>query len=127
MDKIVIQLNNNQYWLYVVVRTDINILLRIIPEPTTNKVTAHMSFVELREECDVDGAVFLIDDLHLLKNACRRYSLNFRYERYGTGTRPDTYLIRQNKNLLVYQDVLPTPKQTLWKTDFKDSASSGIG
>ncbi len=127
VDETVIRLNNEQYCLYSAVDPETNELLHTTLEPTTNKVTAHMSFVELREECDVDGAVFLIDDLHLLKNACRRYSLNFRYERYGTGTRPDTYLIRQNKNLLVYQDVLPTPKQTLWKTDFKDSASSGIG
>ena len=40
-------------------------------------------FEELHEEHDVEHAVFLIDGSHSLKDACRRHSLAFRYERHG--------------------------------------------
>ena len=58
-------------------------LLHTTLKPTTNKVIAHTFFAELREKHDVDDAVFLIDGSHSLKDACRRHSLDFRYERHG--------------------------------------------
>jgi len=83
VDETVIRLNNEQYWLYAAVDPETNELLHTTLEPTTNKVITHAFFAELREKHDVDDAVFLIDGSHSLKDACRRHSLDFRYERYG--------------------------------------------
>jgi len=83
VDETVIQLNDEQYWLYAAVNPETNELLYTKLEPTTNKVIAHGFFAELREKHDVDDAVFLIDGSHSLKDACRRHSLDFRYEKHG--------------------------------------------
>jgi transposase-like protein len=82
-DETVIRLNNEQYWLYVVVDPETNELQHTAIEPTRNRVTSHAFFAQLREKYDVDDAVFLIDGSHSLKYACRRHSLDFRYERDG--------------------------------------------
>ena len=78
VDETMIQLNDEQYWLYAAVDPETNELLHITLEPTTNNVIAHAFFAEIREKHDVDDAVFLIDGSHSLKNACRRHSLDFR-------------------------------------------------
>jgi len=102
VDETVIRLNDEQYLLYAAVDSETNELLHATLEPTTNKVIAHAFFAELREKHDVDDlprnrrflvceedaqrlvdAVFLIDVSHSLKDACRRHSLDFRYERHG--------------------------------------------
>jgi len=83
VDETVIRLNDEQYWLYAAVDPETNELLYTKLEPTTNKVIAHAFFAELREKHDVNDAVFLIDGSHSLKDACRRHSLDFRYERHG--------------------------------------------
>ncbi|CCQ36745.1 ISH14-type transposase ISNamo7 [Natronomonas moolapensis 8.8.11] len=83
VDETVIRLNNKQYWLYAAVDPETNKLLYTTLEPTTNKAIAHAFFAELREKHDVDDAVFLVDGSHSLKDACRRHSLDFRYERHG--------------------------------------------
>ena len=102
VDETVIQLNDEQYWLYAAVDPETNELLHTTLEPTTNKDIAHAFVAELREEhdandvpgnrkflvCEQDAqrlvnAVFLIDDSHSLKDACRHHSLDFRYERHG--------------------------------------------
>jgi len=44
-----------------------------------------MFIIELREKRDVNNAVFLIDGSHLLKDACRRHSLDFRYKNIEIG------------------------------------------
>ena len=85
VDETVIRLNDEQYWLYAAVDPDTNELLHTALEPTTNKGIAHAFFAELREKHDVDDAVFLIDGSHSLKDACRRHSLDFRYENTETG------------------------------------------
>jgi transposase-like protein len=82
VDETVIRLNNEQYWLYAAVDPETNELLHTTLETTTNKVIAHTFFADLREKHNVDGAVFLIDGSHSLKDACRRHSLDFRYERH---------------------------------------------
>jgi len=79
----VIRLNDEQYWLYAAVDPETNKLLHTKLEPTTNKVIAHAFFAELREKHDVGDAVFLVDGSHSLKDACRRHSLDFRYEKHG--------------------------------------------
>jgi putative transposase len=83
VDETVIQLNDEQYWLYAAVNPETNELLHTKLEPTTNKVIAHAFFAELREKHDVDDAVFLIDGSHSLKDACSRHGHDFRYERHG--------------------------------------------
>jgi len=83
VDETVIRLNNEQYWLYAAVDPETNELLHTRLEPTTNSVLSQMFFAELREKHDVDDAMFLIDGSHSLKDACRRHSLDFRYEKHG--------------------------------------------
>ena len=83
VDETVIQLNDKQYWLYAAVDPETNELLYTTLESTINKGIAHAFFAELREKHDVDDAVFLIGGSHSLKDACRRHSLDFKYERYG--------------------------------------------
>jgi len=83
VDETVIRLNDERYWLYAAVDPETNELLHTALGPTTNKGIAHRFFAELREKHDVDNAVFLIDGSHSLKDACRRHSLDLRYERHG--------------------------------------------
>jgi len=83
VDETVIRLDDKRYWLYAAVDSETNELLHTALEPTTNKVIAHTFFTELREKHDLDDAVFLIDGSHSLKDACRRHSLDYRYERHG--------------------------------------------
>jgi len=83
VDETVIRLNDEQYWLYAAVDPETNELLYARLEPMRNKVIAYAFFAELYEKHDVDSAVFLINGSHSLKDACRRHSLDFRYEKYG--------------------------------------------
>jgi transposase-like protein len=83
VDETVIQLNDEQYWLYAAVDPETNKLLHTKLRPTTTKVLAHSFLTELDEKHDVDDAVFLIDGSHSLKDVCRRHGLDFRYEKHG--------------------------------------------
>ncbi len=83
VDETVIRLNDEKYWLYAAVDPEANELLYTWLEPTTNSIIAQTFFAELREKHDVNDAVFLIDGSHSLKDACRRHSLDFRYEKHG--------------------------------------------
>ena len=97
-----IQLNDEQYWLYAAVDPNTNELLHTKLEPTRTNVIAHAVFTELREKHDVEdvtrnrrflvgeriakrfvNAVFLIDGATPLKEACHRHGLDFRYDRHG--------------------------------------------
>ena len=79
-----IQLNHEQYWLYAAVDPDMSELLYTTLEPTTNKMIAHAFVAELCEKHDVSDPLFFIDGSHSLKDACRRHSLDFRYEKHRT-------------------------------------------
>jgi transposase-like protein len=83
VDETVIQLNNDQYWLYAAVDPDTNELLHTKLEPTRTNMIAHAFFTELQEKHDVEDAVFLIDGATPLKNACHRHGLDFKYEKHG--------------------------------------------
>ncbi|WP_324759657.1 IS6 family transposase [Haloarcula montana] len=83
VDETVIQLNNEQYWLYAAVDTQTNELLHTNLRPTTTKVLAHSFLVELSEKYDVDDAVFLVDGSKSLQAACHRHGFDFRYEKHG--------------------------------------------
>jgi putative transposase len=83
VDETVIQLNDEQYWLYAAVDPETNELLHTQLEPTTNSVLAQQFLAELREKHDVDKALFLIDGSLSLKDACSRQNLDLRVERHG--------------------------------------------
>ena len=83
VDETVIQLDNEQYWLYAAVDPDSNDLLHTKLEPTRTNVIADQFFAELREKHDVDDATFLVDGAVPLHRACDKHDLDFRYERHG--------------------------------------------
>jgi len=83
VDETVIQIDDEQYWLYAAVDPDSNELLHTKLEPTRTNALAELFFRELREKHDVDDAVFLVDGATPLQEACRRHGLDFRYERHG--------------------------------------------
>jgi transposase-like protein len=83
VDETVIQLNDEQYWLYAAVDPESNDLLHTKLEPTRTNVIADQFFANLREKHDVDDAIFLVDGAAPLQQACRKHDLDFRYERHG--------------------------------------------
>ena len=83
VDETVIQLNDEQYWLYAAVDTETNELLHTSLEPTTNTVIAQTFLAEIDEKHDVSEAVFLVDGSHSLQAACHRVGYDFRYEKHG--------------------------------------------
>ncbi|MFC7043028.1 IS6 family transposase [Halonotius sp. GCM10025705] len=82
VDETVIQLNDEQYWLYAAVDPETNELLHTKLESTTTKVLAHSFLAELSEKHDVSDAVFLIDGSHSLQAACQRHGFDFRHEKH---------------------------------------------
>ncbi len=83
MDETVIQLDDEQYWLYAAVDPESNEILHTTLEPTRANVIADQFFAELREKNDVGDAIFLVDGAVPLHRACRKHGLDFRYERHG--------------------------------------------
>jgi len=83
VDETVVQLTDEQYWLYAAVAPETNELLHTQLEPTTNSSLAQWFLAELREKHDVDDAVFLIDGAASLNDACSRHGLTYRVERHG--------------------------------------------
>ena len=57
VDETVIQLNDEQYWLYAAVDPETNELLHTTLEPTTTKVLAHSFLTELSEKHDVSDVL----------------------------------------------------------------------
>ena len=82
VDETVIQLDDEQYWLYAAVDPDSKDLLHTKLEPTRTNVIADQFFAELREKHDVDDAIFLVDSAVPLHRACEKHGLDFRYERH---------------------------------------------
>ena len=66
VDKTVIRLNDEQYWLYAAIDPETNELVYTKLKPTTTKVLAYSFLTELSEEHDVSDAVFLVDGSHSL-------------------------------------------------------------
>ena len=77
-----IQLNNEQYWLYAAVDPATNELLHTSLEPTTNTVIAQTFLAEIDEKHDISEAVFLVDGSHLLQAACHGAGYDFKYEKH---------------------------------------------
>ena len=83
VDETVIQLNDDQYWLYAAVDPETNELLYTSLEPTTNTELAEVFLAELSEKHDVVDAVFLIDGAHSLHAACHDAGYDFKCEKHG--------------------------------------------
>ena len=77
-----IRIDDEQYWLYAAVDPDSDGVPHIKFETTRTNALAEIFVGELREEHVIDDAVFLLNDATPLKEACRRYGLDFRYERH---------------------------------------------
>ncbi len=82
VDETVIQLNDEQYWLYAAVDPETNELLHTTLESTRNTMIAQQFLTEIGEKHDVSEAVFLIDGAESLHAACRRIGYDFRYEKH---------------------------------------------
>ena len=82
VDETVIQLDDEQYWLYAAVDPKTNDLLHTQLEPTTNNALVDRFFADLRDKHDIDDATVLVDGSASLQRACRKHDLDFRYERY---------------------------------------------
>ncbi|AXR76262.1 Transposase (plasmid) [Natrarchaeobaculum sulfurireducens] len=96
VDEAVIRLNDEQYWLDAAVNLESNELLHTKLEPTGTKVIASDFVRELREEHDVNDAVFLISRDISLQYVCERHDLEFRYERHG-GQNSTKHVFREIK------------------------------
>ena len=83
VDETVIQLNDEQYWLYAAVDPETNKLLHTTLETTRNTTIAQQFLTEVGEKHDVSEAAFLIDGAQSLQAACRRAGYDFRYEKHG--------------------------------------------
>ena len=83
VDETVIQLNDEQYWLYAAVDAATNELLHTTLEPTRNTMIAQTFLAEIGEQHDVSEVVFLVDGAQSLQTACRQMGYDFRYEKHG--------------------------------------------
>jgi len=83
VDETVIQLNDEQYWLYTAVDPETNELLYTTLGPTRNTMIAQQFLTEIGEKHDVSEAVFLIDGAQSVQATCHRAGYDFRYEKYG--------------------------------------------
>ena len=77
VDETVIQLNDEQYWLYAAVDPETNELLHTTLESMTTKFSSYP------KKHAVDDAVFLIDRSHSLQAVCHRADYDFRYDKHG--------------------------------------------
>ena len=86
VDETVIRLDDEQYWLCATVGAGTNESLHTNSSRPERRGTSNGSFRYRREKRDVDDAVFLVDGVTPLKDACRRYGLEVGYETTGTRT-----------------------------------------
>lgn len=84
-----IQLDDEQYWLYAAVDTESNKLLYTKLEKARNKIIASTFTWDPQEKHDVADAMFLIDGDHTLNYACERHGLDFKCERHGNRNRAE--------------------------------------
>ncbi|MUW13482.1 IS6 family transposase [Halorubrum sp. CBA1125] len=83
VDETVIQLDDEQYWLYAAVDPDSNNFPHTKLEPTRTNVIADQFVAELRDTHDVDDAICLVDGAVPLHRACEKHGLDLRNERHG--------------------------------------------
>ena len=82
LDETVIQINDQQFWLYAA-DPQTNDLLHVRLFATTTTSLTEIFLRELREKHDVETAVFLVDGAQHLQTALQRAGLRFQMRRHG--------------------------------------------
>jgi len=126
VDETVIQLDDEQYWLNAAVIPESNDLLHTTLEPTITNVIADQFFAEFRDKHDVDDAIFPVDGAVPLQRACRKHSLDFRYERHGNRNSAERVFLEVKRRTTRFQTVSATPKQKQQTNGSDRSPSHGI-
>ncbi len=123
VDEIMIQLNDDRFWLYAAVDPETNRLLHVKLSPTRNQAIIEIFPTELREKHLVDNAVFPIDSAPWLQAALHRYGLDYRYEKHGYRNSIERVFRELKRRTNQFSNFLATLKQTLSKIGFNHSAS----
>lgn len=79
-----IQINDQQFWLYAAIDSDTGKFLHIRLFKTTTTALTQQSLRELQQKHDVKDAVFLVDYAQYLAAALRQTDLRFQTMRHGS-------------------------------------------
>ena len=116
-----IRINDQQYWLYAAADPDTNELLHFRLFSTTTTALTEIFLRELRQNHDVEDAVFLVDGANHLQTALHRAGLRFQTERHGNRNAVKRIFRDENVEPLRSQTVSVTSNQTLLKIGSKVS------
>jgi putative transposase len=83
LDETVIQIDDQQYWLYAAIDPETNEFLHVKLGIAQNLGLSEIFLKELQEKHDVSDAVFLVDGAPWLQTALRRHGLRFQHETHG--------------------------------------------
>jgi len=83
VDETVIQLEDEQYWLYAAVDTESNHILHIRLYSGRKTASTEMFLRELKQKHDVDDALFLVEGAPWLHKAYERHRLRFQHDTHG--------------------------------------------
>jgi putative transposase len=83
LDETVIQINDQQYWLYAAIDPETNAFLHVALYTAQNLGASLLFLQDLKEKHDVSDAVFLVDGAPWLQTALRRHGLRFQHETHG--------------------------------------------
>ena len=83
LDETVIRVNGQQFWLYAAADPETNNLLHVQVFSTTTSALTEIFLCELRQEHDVETAVFLVDGAQHLQTALQRAGLRFQIRPHG--------------------------------------------
>jgi len=83
LDETVIQIDDEQFWLYAAVDPATNHILHIRLYSRRTTAITEMFLGELKEKHDVDNALFLVDGAPWLQTACDRHGLRFQHVTHG--------------------------------------------
>ena len=141
VDEIVLQLDDERYWLSAAVDPETNELLHTKLESIRTNVLAHAFLSGLREEHDVPrirrflvcrrdavglvNAVFLLGGATPLKDACNRHVLDFRYERHGNRDSVERVFREVKRRTTAFSDCFSPPRKLL-TSGFDRSPSHGV-
>jgi len=83
LDETVIRINDQQFWLYAAADLQTNDLLHVRVFSTTTTAITEIFLRELRQNHDVENAVFPVDGAQHLQTALQRAGLRFQMCRHG--------------------------------------------
>jgi transposase-like protein len=92
VDETVIQLSNEQLWLYVAVDSATNHLIDVKLSSTRNQATTEISLTEIREKHLVDDAVFLVNSALQLQATLHSHGLGYRHQKHTNHNNPERIL-----------------------------------